>query len=93
MKISSVMLTQQLTQMLFYERYIVCEPVFSFIPYSDQWRLDFPTTFKYLYLHIHVMVDRCFMQNINFKSFQKFIIETRDQVAKEYNYYFSALWC
>lgn len=88
-----ILTAESLTRFLFNMAHIGCDPVIYWVPSHDNWEFNFRTTFKYLYFDITIMYDRWFMKNINFEVFQRAMIQIRDQVAKEYNYYFSALWC
>jgi hypothetical protein len=82
---------QSFGEAIFNCKHIKCETIFYWIPHLDQWIGSFKTEYKYLNIHEKRELQRDFSNE--YDGFVGLIESIRDSVAREYNYYFNALWC
>lgn len=82
---------QALTITIFNYCHIQCEAEFWWLPHLDRWEGWFKTKFKYLSLNERYELTHDFSRT--YDHFVKQIEEIREKFAREYNYYFNAIWC
>ena len=82
---------QALTKAIFNYCYIECDSEFWWMPWLDQWEGHFKTKFKYLTLNEKYELTHDFSNS--YDHFVSQIENIREKFAREYNYYFNAIWC
>jgi hypothetical protein len=82
---------QSLAEAIFMYAHIDCEATFYWVPHLDQWHFYFKTRFKYLSINEKFDFDNKFCRD--FEELATIFKEMRETIAREYNYYFNAIWC
>ncbi len=82
---------QLIIEEIFAYSYIKCEAILYWYPHLDAWKCCFKTQFKYLHLEEYHRLDREALQC--FDSFILTVQKIREYFAREFNYYFNAIWC
>ncbi len=82
---------QALTKAIFNYCHIECETEFWWVAHLDKWEGWFKTKFKYLSINERYELTHDFSRT--YDNFVDQIEVIREKVAREYNYYFNAIWC